>query len=93
MLLTRILTPDDDAASRAFSRASGGVWLRIAKGSRLPGQSYGRSFLMIQWRGLEADNAQLFLASAERHLGFRIDVISGHARVPALTIFNDPVEH
>ena len=26
----------------------------------------------------EADNAQLFLASAERHLGFRIDVISGH---------------
>jgi exopolyphosphatase/guanosine-5'-triphosphate,3'-diphosphate pyrophosphatase len=26
----------------------------------------------------EADNAQLFLHSAERHLGFRIDVISGH---------------
>jgi exopolyphosphatase/guanosine-5'-triphosphate,3'-diphosphate pyrophosphatase len=54
-------------------------WQALARfGKKLRGFEAGRVRAVATSTVREADNAQLFLASAERHLGFRIDVISGH---------------
>jgi exopolyphosphatase/guanosine-5'-triphosphate,3'-diphosphate pyrophosphatase len=54
-------------------------WQALARfGKKLRGFESGRVRAVATSAVREADNAQLFLASAERHLGFRIDVISGH---------------
>ena len=54
-------------------------WQALARfGKKLRGFEAGRVRAVATSAVREADNAQLFLASAERHLGFRIDVISGH---------------
>lgn len=54
-------------------------WQALARfGKRLRGFEAGRVRAVATSAVREADNAPLFLASAERHLGFRIDVISGH---------------
>jgi exopolyphosphatase/guanosine-5'-triphosphate,3'-diphosphate pyrophosphatase len=54
-------------------------WQALARfGRKLRGFEAGRVRAVATSAVREADNAQLFLASAERHLGFRIDVISGH---------------
>lgn len=54
-------------------------WQALARfGKKLRGFEPGRVRAVATSAVREADNAQLFLASAERHLGFRIDVISGH---------------
>lgn len=53
-------------------------WQALARfGKKLRGFEAGRVRAVATSAVREADNAQLFLASAERHLGFRIDVISG----------------
>ncbi|NUU38480.1 Ppx/GppA family phosphatase [Pseudomonas sp. C2B4] len=53
-------------------------WQALARfGKKLRGFDAGRVRAVATSAVREADNAQLFLASAERHLGFRIDVISG----------------
>ncbi|MCU1748015.1 Ppx/GppA family phosphatase [Pseudomonas sp. 6D_7.1_Bac1] len=54
-------------------------WQALARfGKKLRGFEAGRVRAVATSAVREADNAQLFLSSAERHLGFRIDVISGH---------------
>ncbi|OYQ26132.1 phosphatase [Pseudomonas mandelii] len=54
-------------------------WQALARfGKKLRGFEAGRVRAVATSAVREADNAQLFLTSAERHLGFRIDVISGH---------------
>jgi exopolyphosphatase/guanosine-5'-triphosphate,3'-diphosphate pyrophosphatase len=54
-------------------------WQALARfGKKLRGFEAGRVRAVATSAVREADNAQLFLASAEQHLGFRIDVISGH---------------
>ncbi|MGE8189617.1 Ppx/GppA family phosphatase [Pseudomonas sp. NPDC086278] len=54
-------------------------WQALARfGKKLRGFEAGRVRAVATSAVREADNARLFLASAERHLGFRIDVISGH---------------
>lgn len=54
-------------------------WQALARfGRKLRGFEAGRVRAVATSAVREADNAQLFLASAERHLGFSIDVISGH---------------
>jgi len=54
-------------------------WQALSRfGKKLRGFEPGRVRAVATSAVREADNAQLFLASAERHLGFRIDVISGH---------------
>ena len=54
-------------------------WQALARfGKKLRGFEAGRVRAVATSAVREADNAQLFLHSAERHLGFRIDVISGH---------------
>jgi exopolyphosphatase/guanosine-5'-triphosphate,3'-diphosphate pyrophosphatase len=54
-------------------------WQALARfGKKLRGFEAGRVRAVATSAVREAENAQLFLASAERHLGFRIDVISGH---------------
>ncbi|WP_397444067.1 Ppx/GppA family phosphatase [Pseudomonas chlororaphis] len=54
-------------------------WQALARfGKKLRGFEAGRVRAVATSAVREADNAPLFLASAERHLGFRIDVISGH---------------
>ncbi|MEN5315480.1 Ppx/GppA family phosphatase [Pseudomonas koreensis] len=54
-------------------------WQALARfGKKLRGFEAGRVRAVATSAVREADNAQLFLDSAERHLGFRIDVISGH---------------
>ena len=54
-------------------------WQALARfGKKLRGFEPGRVRAVATSAVREADNAPLFLASAERHLGFRIDVISGH---------------
>ncbi len=54
-------------------------WQALSRfGKKLRGFEAGRVRAVATSAVREADNAQLFLASAERHLGFRIDVISGH---------------
>lgn len=53
-------------------------WQALARfGKKLRGFEPGRVRAVATSAVREADNAQLFLASAERHLGFPIDVISG----------------
>ena len=53
-------------------------WQALARfGKKLRGFEAGRVRAVATSAVREADNAQLFLASAERHLGFPIDVISG----------------
>lgn len=53
-------------------------WQALARfGKKLRGFEAGRVRAVATSAVREADNAELFLASAERHLGFRIDVISG----------------
>lgn len=53
-------------------------WQALARfGKKLKGFEPGRVRAVATSAVREADNAQFFLASAERHLGFRIDVISG----------------
>lgn len=53
-------------------------WQALARfGKKLRGFESCRVRAVATSAVREADNAQLFLASAERHLGFRIDVISG----------------
>ncbi|MGJ7514360.1 Ppx/GppA phosphatase family protein [Pseudomonas baetica] len=53
-------------------------WQALARfGKKLRGFEAGRVRAVATSAVREAENAQLFLASAERHLGFRIDVISG----------------
>jgi exopolyphosphatase/guanosine-5'-triphosphate,3'-diphosphate pyrophosphatase len=53
-------------------------WQALARfGKKLRGFEAGRVRAVATSAVREADNAPLFLASAERHLGFRIDVISG----------------
>jgi exopolyphosphatase/guanosine-5'-triphosphate,3'-diphosphate pyrophosphatase len=54
-------------------------WQALARfGKKLRGFEAGRVRAVATSAVREAENAQLFLASAERHLGFRIDVITGH---------------
>ncbi|MGH8375243.1 MAG: Ppx/GppA family phosphatase [Pseudomonas sp.] len=54
-------------------------WQALARfGKKLRGFEAGRVRAVATSAVREAENAPLFLASAERHLGFRIDVISGH---------------
>ena len=54
-------------------------WQALSRfGKKLRGFEPGRVRAVATSAVREADNAQLFLASAERHLGFRIDVISGY---------------
>ena len=54
-------------------------WQALARfGKKLRGFEPGRVRAVATSAVREANNAQLFLASAERHLGFRIDVITGH---------------
>ncbi|SDA89715.1 Ppx/GppA phosphatase family protein [Pseudomonas sp. NFACC15-1] len=54
-------------------------WQALARfGKKLRGFEAGRVRAVATSAVREAANAQLFLASAERHLGFRIDVLSGH---------------
>jgi exopolyphosphatase/guanosine-5'-triphosphate,3'-diphosphate pyrophosphatase len=54
-------------------------WQALARfGRKLRGFEAGKVRAVATSAVREADNAQLFLHSAERHLGFRIDVISGH---------------
>ena len=54
-------------------------WQALARfGKKLRGFEAGRVRAVATSAVREAANAHLFLASAERHLGFRIDVISGH---------------
>jgi exopolyphosphatase/guanosine-5'-triphosphate,3'-diphosphate pyrophosphatase len=54
-------------------------WQALARfGKKLCGFEAGRVRAVATSAVREAENAPLFLASAERHLGFRIDVISGH---------------
>ncbi|MCP1418264.1 exopolyphosphatase/guanosine-5'-triphosphate,3'-diphosphate pyrophosphatase [Pseudomonas laurylsulfativorans] len=54
-------------------------WQALARfGKKLRGFEARRVRAVATSAVREADNAPLFLASAERHLGFRIDVISGH---------------
>ena len=54
-------------------------WQALARfGKKLRGFETGRVRAVATSAVRQADNAPLFLASAERHLGFRIDVISGH---------------
>ncbi|MGW8466172.1 Ppx/GppA phosphatase family protein [Pseudomonas sp. CLCA07] len=54
-------------------------WQALSRfGKKIRGFEAGRVRAVATSAVREADNAQLFLASAERHLGFRIDVISGH---------------
>ncbi|KAB0496319.1 Ppx/GppA family phosphatase [Pseudomonas vancouverensis] len=54
-------------------------WQALARfGKKLRGFEAGRVRAVATSAVRQADNAPLFLASAERHLGFRIDVISGH---------------
>ncbi|MHA3735456.1 Ppx/GppA phosphatase family protein [Pseudomonas sp. Eth.TT006] len=54
-------------------------WQALARfGKKLRGFEPGRVRAVATSAVREADNAPLFLASAEKHLGFRIDVISGH---------------
>jgi len=54
-------------------------WQALARfGKKLRGFEAGRVRAVATSAVREADNAQLFLASAERHLGFPIDVICGH---------------
>ncbi|MBV4458748.1 Ppx/GppA family phosphatase [Pseudomonas sp. COR58] len=54
-------------------------WQALARfGKKLRGFEAGRVRAVATSAVREADNAPLFLASAERHLGFPIDVISGH---------------
>ncbi|MFV0932151.1 Ppx/GppA family phosphatase [Pseudomonas jessenii] len=54
-------------------------WQALARfGKKLRGFEAGRVRAVATSAVREADNSPLFLASAERHLGFRIDVISGH---------------
>ena len=54
-------------------------WQALARfGKKLRGFEAGRVRAVATSAVREADNSKLFLASAERHLGFRIDVISGH---------------
>ena len=54
-------------------------WQALARfGKKLRGFEAVRVRAVATSAVREADNAPLFLASAERHLGFRIDVISGH---------------
>jgi exopolyphosphatase/guanosine-5'-triphosphate,3'-diphosphate pyrophosphatase len=54
-------------------------WQALSRfGKKLRGFEPGRVRAVATSAVREADNAQLFLASAERHLGFPIDVISGH---------------
>lgn len=54
-------------------------WQALARfGKKLRGFEPGRVRAVATSAVREANNAQVFLASAERHLGFRIDVISGH---------------
>jgi len=54
-------------------------WQALARfGKKLRGFEAGKVRAVATSAVREADNAQLFLDSAERHLGFRIDVISGH---------------
>ncbi|KAA0987914.1 Ppx/GppA family phosphatase [Pseudomonas sp. ANT_J12] len=53
-------------------------WQALARfGKKLRGFESCRVRAVATSAVREADNAQLFLASAERHLGFRIDVITG----------------
>lgn len=53
-------------------------WQALARfGKKLRGFEAGRVRAVATSAVREADNAQLFLAGAERHLGFPIDVISG----------------
>ncbi|WP_433735648.1 Ppx/GppA family phosphatase [Pseudomonas putida] len=53
-------------------------WQALARfGKKLRGFEAGRVRAVATSAVREADNAQLFLASAERHLGFRIDVLTG----------------
>ena len=53
-------------------------WQALARfGKKLRGFESCRVRAVATSAVREAENAQLFLASAERHLGFRIDVISG----------------
>jgi exopolyphosphatase/guanosine-5'-triphosphate,3'-diphosphate pyrophosphatase len=54
-------------------------WQALARfGKKLRGFEAGRVRAVATSAVREARNAPLFLASAERHLGFPIDVISGH---------------
>jgi len=54
-------------------------WQALVRfGKKLRGFEAGRVRAVATSAVREADNAQLFLASAERHLGFPIDVICGH---------------
>ncbi|MDP9782083.1 Ppx/GppA family phosphatase [Pseudomonas fluorescens] len=54
-------------------------WQALARfGKKLRGFEATRVRAVATSAVREAANAQLFLASAERHLGFRIDVLSGH---------------
>ncbi|WP_166217497.1 Ppx/GppA family phosphatase [Pseudomonas atagonensis] len=54
-------------------------WQALARfGKKLRGFEAGRVRAVATSAVREADNAQLFLDSAQRHLGFRIDVIDGH---------------
>lgn len=54
-------------------------WQALARfGKKLRGFEAGKVRAVATSAVREAENAQLFLHSAERHLGFRIDVISGH---------------
>lgn len=54
-------------------------WQALARfGKKLRGFEAARVRAVATSAVREAANAQLFLASAERHLGFRIDVLSGH---------------
>ncbi|WP_053164379.1 phosphatase [Pseudomonas sp. P1.8] len=54
-------------------------WQALARfGKKLRGFEAVRVRAVATSAVREADNAPLFLATAERHLGFRIDVISGH---------------
>lgn len=54
-------------------------WQALSRfGKKIRGFEAGRVRAVATSAVREADNAQLFLNSAERHLGFRIDVISGH---------------
>jgi len=54
-------------------------WRALARfGKKLRGFEAGRVRAVATSAVRQADNAALFLASAERHLGFRIDVICGH---------------
>ncbi|MFJ2386751.1 Ppx/GppA family phosphatase [Pseudomonas koreensis] len=54
-------------------------WQALARfGKKLRGFEAGRVRAVATSAVREADNAQLFLAGAERHLGFPIDVICGH---------------